>query len=42
MFRLQEVIIRAFLEHEKLKLQWWSARRPIRIFLLYLAEFFLE
>jgi hypothetical protein len=25
MFRLQEVIIRPFLEHENLKLQWWSA-----------------
>jgi hypothetical protein len=25
MFRLQEVIVRPFSEHENLKLQWWSA-----------------
>jgi hypothetical protein len=24
MFRLQEVIVRPLLEHENLKLQWWS------------------
>jgi hypothetical protein len=25
MFRLQEVTVRPFSEHENLKLQWWSA-----------------